>query len=205
MAAPGCPRHREVTPTAPGLGLVDVAESAVIAMAVAGDRAAFVELIRRRQQGVRRFMRQLCRDETLADDLAQQVFLRMWRSLPQLDVLERFNGWLKQVMVSVWMDEIRQRRSRIPGFAGVDSEGASARQSPGLERDLESALAQLEARTRLCVVLAYSEGHTHPEIAALLAIPLGTAKSLVTRGAQELRALLRDYALDTIQAEQCHE
>lgn len=186
-----------MTPPAPGPRLADVAESAVIAMAVAGDGAAFVELIRRRQHGVRRFMRQLCRDETLADDLAQQVFLRMWRSLRQLDALERFNGWLKQVMVSVWMDEIRHRRSRIIGVAAVNPEGAGAVESPGLERDLEYALAQLELRTRLCVVLAYSEGHSHPEIAEMLAIPLGTAKSLVTRGAHELRSLLRDYALET--------
>ena len=186
-----------MTTTAPDLRLADVAEAALIAMAVAGDRPAFVELIRRRQHGVRRFMRQLCRDETLADDLAQQVFLRMWRSLRQLDALERFNGWLKQVMVSVWMDELRRRRSRIQGIPSVKPEAAGARQSPGLERDLEYALAQLEPRTRLCVVLAYSEGHSHPEIAAMLAIPLGTAKSLVTRGAHELRALLRDYAFDT--------
>jgi RNA polymerase sigma-70 factor (ECF subfamily) len=186
-----------VTPTAPEPRLAGVAESAVIAMAVAGDRLAFVELIHRRQHGVRRFMRQLCRDETLADDLAQQVFLRMWRSLRQLEALERFNGWLKQVMVSVWMDEVRQRRSRIPGVTAEKAAAAGARHSPGLERDLEYALAQLEPRTRLCVVLAYSEGHSHSEIAILLAIPLGTAKSLVTRGAHELRSLLRDYALET--------
>jgi RNA polymerase sigma-70 factor (ECF subfamily) len=183
-------------PTAPDLRLAGATEAAVIAMAVAGDRAAFAELVHRRQQGVRRFMRQLCRDTTLADDLAQQVFLRLWRSLRQLDSLERFNGWLKQVMVSVWMDEMRQRRSRIPGVTAANPAAAGARQSPGLERDLEHALAQLEPRTRLCVVLAYSEGHSHPEIAQMLAIPLGTAKSLVTRGAHELRALLHEYALD---------
>jgi RNA polymerase sigma-70 factor, ECF subfamily len=186
-----------VTPTAPDLRLAGATESAVIAMAVAGDRPAFVELIHRRQHGVRRFMRQLCRDETLADDLAQQVFLRMWRSLRQLDSLERFNGWLKRVMVSVWMDEVRQRRSRIQGVTAGKQEHAGARQSPGLERDLEYVLAQLEPRTRLCVVLAYNEGHSHAEIADMLDIPLGTAKSLVTRGAHELRSLLRDYALDT--------
>jgi RNA polymerase sigma-70 factor (ECF subfamily) len=186
-----------VTPTAPDLRLAGATEAAVIAMAVAGDRTAFVELVHRRQEGVRRFMRQLCRDTTCADDLAQQVFLRMWRSLRQLDSLERFNGWLKQVMVSVWMDEMRQRRSRIQGVSAGKQAEAGARQSPGLELDLEYALAQLDPRTRLCVVLAYSEGHSHPEIAEMLAIPLGTAKSLVTRGAHELRALLREYALDT--------
>lgn len=176
--------------------LAGVAESAVIAMAVAGDRMAFVELIHRRQHGIRRFMRQLCRDETFADDLAQQVFMRMWRSLRQLDAVERFNGWLKQVMVSVWMDEIRHRRSRLMTVPDTGND-ASVQPSPGLERDLEYALAQLEPRTRLCVVLAYSEGHSHGEIAALLAIPLGTAKSLISRGAQDLRSHLGAYARET--------
>lgn len=186
-----------MTPSAPDLRLADVAETVVIAMAVAGDQPAFVELMRRRQHGVRRFMRQLCRDPTLADDLAQQVFLRVWRSLRQVTALERFNGWLKRVMVSVWMDEMRLRRGRIQAATVGKRDQVGARQSPGLERDLECALAQLEPRTRLCVVLAYSEGHSHAEISTLLDIPLGTAKSLVTRGAHELRALLRDYAFDT--------
>ncbi len=186
-----------MTPTAPDLRLADVAESVLIALAVAGDQPAFVELVRRRQHGVRRFMRQLCRDPTLADDLAQQVFLRMWRSLRQVTALERFNGWLKQVMVSVWMDEMRLRRARILDATAANHAQVGARRSPGLERDLEYALAQLEPRTRLCVVLAYSEGHSHAEISTMLAIPLGTAKSLVTRGAHELRALLREYAFDT--------
>lgn len=173
------------------------AESVVVALAVAGDRVAFVELVRRRQHGIRRFMRQLCRNETLADDLAQQVFLRMWRSLQQLDSLERFNGWLKQVMVSVWLDERRRHRTTVWADSPLQEElEPAARETPALEHDLELALAALEPRVRLCVVLAYSEGHSHEEIATLLHIPLGTAKSLVTRGAAKLRTLLRDYARD---------
>jgi RNA polymerase sigma-70 factor, ECF subfamily len=179
--------------------LTGAAESVVVALAVAGDRAAFSELVQRRQQGIRRFMRQLCRNETLADDLAQQVFLRMWRSLQQLDSLERFNGWLKQVMVSVWLDELRRYRTTVRGDSPLQEElEPAARQAPALEHDLEHALAALEPRARLCVVLAYSEGHSHEEIAALLHIPLGTAKSLVTRGAAKLRMLLRDYASDRV-------
>jgi RNA polymerase sigma-70 factor (ECF subfamily) len=177
--------------------LTGAAESVVVALAVAGDRMAFVELVRRRQQGIRRFMRQLCRNETLADDLAQQVFLRMWRSLQQLDSLERFNGWLKQVMVSVWLDELRRYRTSVRGDSPLPEElEPAARQTPALEHDLEHALAVLEPQARLCVVLAYNEGHSHEEIATLLHIPLGTAKSLVTRGAAKLRTLLRDYVRD---------
>jgi RNA polymerase sigma-70 factor (ECF subfamily) len=184
-------------PLASDRPLTGVAESVVVALAVAGDRAAFAELVRRRQLGIRRFMRQLCRNETLADDLAQQVFLRMWRSLQQLGSLERFNGWLKQLMVSVWLDELRRYRTTVRADVPLQEEHEpAARRTPALEYDLEHALAALEPRARLCVVLAYSEGHSHEEIATLLHIPLGTAKSLVTRSAAKLRTLLRAYASD---------
>ncbi len=171
-----------------------VAETLVIALAVQGDRAAHDELIRRRQHGVRRFLRQLCGNGVLADDLAQQVFLRMWRSLGQLQSVDTFNGWLKKLIISVWFDELRHQRAAPdrPGTASVAAE-PSVHATPGLERDLESALATLEPRTRLCVLLSYSEGHSHSEISGLLQMPLGTVKSTVTRGAEKLRALLTDY------------
>ena len=181
----------------PDSRLESVIESVVIAMAVSGSSAAFGELVRRRQYGVRRFMRQLCRNPDMADDLSQQVFLRAWRSLRQLVSLDAFNGWLKQVMVSVWIDETRRQRTAVRGSTELtDVSEPCNRPTQGLEHDLEWALSFLEPRTRLCVLLAYGEGHSHGEISTLLDIPLGTAKSLVTRGAEKMRALLDDYRKD---------
>ena len=183
----------------PALGrrLETAAEPAVITLAAAGDGEAFSELIRRRQYAVRRFMRQLCRNVDTADDLAQQVFVRLWRSLSQLDSVGAFGGWLKQVMVSVWLDELRRRRGSIDANTELtQAHEPSYVQTPSLERDLERALAQLEPRTRLCVLLAYSEGHSHSEIADMMDLPLGTAKSLVTRGGARMKELLDDYRRD---------
>lgn len=177
--------------------LEGVADSVVVAMAVGGSGAAFTELMRRRQHGVRRFMRQLCQNRDSADDLAQQVFLRAWRSMRALRSPESFNGWLKQIMVSVWMDETRRRRSVAPVTTQLTEDlEPAAHPSLGLEHDLEWALSVLDPRTRLCVLLAYSEGHSHGEIAELLGIPLGTAKSLVSRGAEKMRGLLGAYIGD---------
>jgi RNA polymerase sigma factor (sigma-70 family) len=175
--------------------LEHVAESLVITLAVGGDRVAFEELVRRRHQGVRRFQRQLCGDSTLADDLTQQVFLRAWRSLRNLQSIDAFNGWMKKLMISVWFDELRRRRISLdqPGSNPLTVEPA-VWETPSLERDLENALASLEPRVRICVLLAYSEGNSHSEIAELLQIPLGTVKSHVARGSERLRALLVDYA-----------
>ena len=175
-----------------------VAESLLLALAANGDREAFTELVHRRQPGVRRFMRQLCRDATLADDLAQQVFLRLWRGRARLNGIVSFGGYLRQVMVSVWVDETRTRE---PLHDTLEEEAVStAARLPtptGLAQDLEWALAQLPPRTRLCVVLSHSEGRSHSEIAALLDVPLGTVKSTITRGSATLRTLLSAYLAES--------
>jgi RNA polymerase sigma-70 factor, ECF subfamily len=174
--------------------LGSIAEPLLLALAASEDRAAFAELVRRRQPGVRRFMRQLCRDATLADDLAQQVFLRLWRRRTLLTGVASFGGYLRQVMVSVWVDETRSREPLHESLQGETISAASMAPHPaGLAQDLEWALAQLEPRTRLCVVLAHSEGRSHAEIATLLDLPLGTVKSTVTRGSATLRTLLGAY------------
>lgn len=151
-------------------------------------------------------MRQLCRNQDSADDLAQQVFIRAWRSMPTLRSPESFNGWLKQIMVSVWIDEARRLRSvvigTVPLAEDIDPATRTARE---LELDLEWALSALDPRSRLCVLLAYSEGHSHGEIAELLGIPLGTAKSLVSRGAEKMRRLLNAYIEDVSKCGGTHE
>jgi RNA polymerase sigma-70 factor (ECF subfamily) len=64
---------------------------------------------------------------------------------------------------------------------------------PGTQLDLDRALARLPVDERLCIVLAYSEGMSHSEISESTGMPLGTVKSHIRRGSQELRVLLRAY------------
>src|ERR1700732_4463494 len=62
-----------------------------------GDAPAFCELVRRRQSWLRHLLRRLCRNPALADDLAQQVFLQAWRSLPGLRSVTAFGAWLRRL------------------------------------------------------------------------------------------------------------
>ena len=174
------------------------AEPLVIALACAGDDRAFTEIVRRRQGRVRRFMYRLCRQPSLGDDLAQQVFLTAWRSLPQLRAAAAFDGWLKRIMITTWLEELRRRK--IVYASDPSDEVADPGRSftaPTAERmDLDAALAALAPDVRLCVVLSYNDGMTHPEIADLAGLPLGTVKSHISRGAARLRELLADYEPD---------
>ena len=175
--------------------LAAAADPLVIALACAGDSRAFGEIVKRRQARVRKFMYHLCRRPSLGDDLAQQVFLTAWRSVKQLRSAAAFDGWLKRIMVTTWLEEIR--RNKLAYAAELDADSMGAYRDTTAERlDLDGALALLAPEARLCVVLAYSDGLAHPEIAALTGLPLGTVKSHITRGAARLRETLAAYAGD---------
>jgi RNA polymerase sigma-70 factor, ECF subfamily len=182
--------------------LQKAADTLVIALACAGDDTAFAELLRRRQTRVRKFMYHLCRHTALGDDLAQQVFLTAWRSLGRLRSAAAFDGWLKKIMVNVWLQEVRRGKLATVSDAELgDGESggggladlAVRHDSTAARMDLDAALATLPPDMRLCVVLAYNEGLSHPEIVALTSLPLGTVKSHIVRGAARLRETLSDY------------
>ena len=172
------------------------AEAAVVALAMSGDRRAFSELVRRRQSWLRNLLRRLCRDPALADDLAQQVFVRAWRSLPTLRSVAAFGGWLRRLAVNTWLTHLR---TAPPPMVPLDSVEFSVPTHPGTapeQLDLDRALELLSRDERLCVVLAYNEGMSHGEITAVTGLPLGSVKSHVRRGAERLRTLLDAYQPD---------
>jgi RNA polymerase sigma factor (sigma-70 family) len=137
-------------------------------------------------------MYRLCRRPELGDDLAQQVFVKMWRSLPRLRAAAAFDGWLKRIMITTWLEEVRRDKLEL-AREPEETDFGSHRETTGERMDLDAALARLAPQARLCVVLAYEEGLAHPEIAALAGIPIGTVKSHISRGAARLRALLAEY------------
>lgn len=167
-------------------------EALVVSLARAGDRNAFAELVQRRQSWIRNLMRRCCGDITLADDLAQQVFLQAWRKISHLREPSRFGAWLKRLAITVWLQHLRA--NDVLREADEHDETLLAQQdATSVTMDLDLALATLSNSVRLCVVLSYHEGMTHGEIAELTDLPLGTVKSHIRRGTQRLQQLLSAY------------
>lgn len=167
-------------------------ESAVVALAMARDPAAFEELVRRRQGQIRTLLRRLCGDAGAAEDLAQETFLRAWGTIDQLRSSLALGAWLRQVAVSIWLQHARRRRLLTDPLeehaVELDRRSAAVPEPAGERLDLQRGLAALRPAERLCVVLAHAEGMSHGEIAAAVGWPLGTVKSHVTRGSARLRA-----------------
>jgi RNA polymerase sigma factor (sigma-70 family) len=177
----------------PGAALGQADERAVLALAICGDTAAFSELVRRRQSWLRNLLRRLCRDPTLADDLAQQVFIQAWRSLRNLRSAHAFGAWLRRLAVNTWLAHTRAGKVAVTEDADVDETGSSDSRMAGEQLDLDRALSRLSGDERLCIVLAYNEGMSHSEISEATGLPLGTVKSHIKRGAERLRTLLHAY------------
>jgi RNA polymerase sigma factor (sigma-70 family) len=177
---------------APSGMLGGASEHAVVALAMNGDDAAFGELVRRRQDATRQLLRRLTRNPALADDLAQQAFVAAWKSIRTLRSPAAFGAWLRKLAVNCWLQWARAQKQEV----ALDDPGVAEGRwvSTVTERlDLDGALAALPPDARLCVVLAYSEGMSHAEISDSTALPLGTVKSHIARGAARLREMLQDY------------
>lgn len=177
----------------PRAGVEAASETSIVLRAMAGDDAAFSELVLRRQKRVRDLLRQLCGDHALADDLAQLAFVQAWRSLGGLRDPGAFGGWLKRIAVNVWLAEVRRASPSFDddetAFADIPDPAPSPERAAG-RIDLERALAQLRPAERLCVALAHGEGMTHSEITEATRLPLGTVKSHVLRGTEKLKQIL---------------
>lgn len=174
------------------------------------DRHAFAELVRRHQSSVRTLLRRLtCGDAALADDLAQDAFLRAYRGLARWRGDARLSSWLYRIAYNVFLSH-RERARRQPLPAEVEDAAAredgdrgdaeapdAAGERTLLQHDLERAMAALSPPERVALTLAYRDGLSHAELAAVLGCPLGTAKSHVLRGKEKLKRQLAGWADET--------
>ena len=167
------------------------AEALLVGLARKGDRAAFAELLRRRQAWIRNLLLRCCNNAALADDLAQHTFLQAWRTIHQLRHSGRFAAWLKRLAINTWLQHAR-RNDPLERAEDVEIQ-TSGSDSASIAMDLDRALATLKDPVRLCIVLSYHEGNTHDEIAEFTGMSLGTVKSHIRRGTQRLQSILAAY------------
>ena len=176
----------------------DCPEAYVVGLARSGDALAFADLVRRRQSWIRNLMRRNCKDEALADDLAQQVFLKAWTNIHALKQAGAFPGWLKKLAISVWLLHLR-KNDALRNSDELMDEDIQQQESPGIKMDLDHALEMLSPIVRSCIVLSYHEGMTHQEISDAIDLPLGTVKSHINRGTKKLKDILTAYEQEPIE------
>jgi RNA polymerase sigma factor (sigma-70 family) len=175
---------------------VELTDAGLIArVLVDDDQHAFGELVRRHQSSVRGMLRQLTRiDIALADDLAQETFIRAYKHIRSFRGEARFSTWLYRIAYNCFREDARRRKELV----GIDETRLQAEADPqtldpGLRHDLMHALSLLSLPERSAVLLCCQNGLSHEEASRVLEIPLGTVKTNVLRGREKLKKMLVDW------------
>ncbi len=175
-----------------------------------GDFDAFEQLVEKYKQPVMNLVYRTLPDATEAEDLAQHVFLQVYKSAHRYEVSAKFSTWLFTIARNLCLNEIR-RRSRHPADSldatFPDSEDQPMRQvedakavsapdsvmQSELEDKIEEALGELPEKQRTAILLCRGEEHSYEEIAAILDCSVSATKSLIHRGRESLKELLKPY------------
>jgi RNA polymerase sigma-70 factor (ECF subfamily) len=159
-----------------------------------GDHDAFAELAGAAISRLDATAWLMLRDADRATDAVQNALVRAWRDLPTLRDPDRFDAWLRRLLVNACIDEIRRvrRRHLDVDIADLSNPPAVADAASAIaDRDqLERGFSRLEPEERAVIVLHHYLDLPLPEVAIALGIPLGTAKSRLHRALGSMRAAL---------------
>lgn len=166
-----------------------------VAAALAGDPGAFRVLFDRHAAAVRRFLRDLLRDEAHADEATQETFVRAHARLATLRDDQRLRPWLLGIARRVWLEEARRRRPRAELDEVVDPAPSPRGELLAAEqvRLFRAALGRLNAERRGVLLLQLDHWLSYDEIASVMGISPAQVRNELHRGRQELRAMLGPY------------
>jgi len=159
---------------------------------MAGDHDAFAALAAGNVDRMYGLARVILRDVDRAEDATQETLVRMWRELPGLRDPDRFQSWVRRLLVNACHDEGRRIRRRAEVVMLAEHGPSIGDGTAGVvDRDrLDRGFRRLPLEQRVVVVLSHLEGLTNVEIAATLELPLGTVKSRLRYAMEGMRAAL---------------
>jgi RNA polymerase sigma-70 factor (ECF subfamily) len=167
----------------------------------AGDENAFTELVDRHRDAVVNLTYRYLGNQSDAEDLAQEVFLKVYRARARYEPAAKFTTWLYRVAANACLNEVRDRRRR-PTFlaSALDDAPASAANSPVEEAErselgerVRAALAELPERQRLALLLNKFHGLGYEEMAESLSMSVPAVKSLLVRARENVRRIVEPY------------
>ena len=183
-------------------------DDALIAAIASGDQEAFGTIYDRYSKAVFSLALRITREQGLAEEITQEVFLRVWRNAATFTAERgRFASWLLGMTHHRAIDQLRRRQARPQAVASTDEDQVQGMPDThvnveeeawlGVRREIiHGALTQLPEPQRRVIELAYFSGLTHVEIAAMLGDPLGTVKTRLRLGLRKLREALQAQGLE---------
>ena len=181
----------------------------VVLRARSGQEAAYRELIRRYERPVFALLFRMVRDRELAEDLAQETFVKALNAIESYRPEFKFSSWIFKIANNAAIDHLRRREldtlsldgsphAETPEAMQATALQIGARQESPLDTveakelggAIEAAIGSLRPEYRSCILLRHVEGRAYEEIAEILNLPLGTVKTYIHRARNELRQSL---------------
>jgi RNA polymerase sigma-70 factor (ECF subfamily) len=194
---------------APKAELAARSDQEIVALARAGEEAAYRELIRRYERPLFSLLYRMVRDRELAEDLSQETFVKALNAIESYRPEFKFSSWIFKIANNAAIDHLRRREldtlslegsphAETPEAVEATALQIGDRQESPLDaveaRELggriEQAIGQLRPEYRSCILLRHVEGRAYEEIAEILNLPLGTVKTYIHRARNELRQAL---------------
>ena len=170
-------------------------EQKIIRKAAAGNRMAFRQLVLEHSHAMLRLAWGLTGDESAADDIVQEAFIKAWKKLPEFRMQSSLRSWLHRITVNAAMDHLRRQarhrrhESTDPGWE--TAEHGSFTPKPDVEMDVrkqaQAAMMNLSETERSALLLRHYEGHSIREIANILGLTTGACKQAVFRAVKKMR------------------
>ena len=169
----------------------------LIAKAKQGDRQAFGRLVHCHREGVINVVYRMCGDANLAEDAAQEAFIRAWQHLAGYRPRSRFRNWVYRIATNVALDTLRRDRETVDideiAVATPDAGPEATMESVERGERVRQAVLALPPASRAVLVLREYEGLSYREIAQALGIPIGTVMSRLNYARNRLREALAPY------------
>jgi len=179
-------------------------DASLVAQALAGSEDACRVLVERHSRPVLTLIARIVRDQGVAEELAQDAFVKAFAALRSFDPSYKFSNWMLRIAHNVAIDHLRKARPTLVSIDADDSGRdladvvADGREPSAFERalrqdfreDLEAALGRLRPEFRRLVVMRYIEDLSYDDIADIVGLPLGTVKSHLHRARAALGRLL---------------
>lgn len=185
-----------------------IQDSEWVARALEGSEDAYRELVRRYERPVFSLVVRMVKDPAVAEEVAQEAFVKVFRSLDTYDPSRKLSSWIFKIAHNTTLDHLRRRRlDTVPLDGGKDEDEPGvghrlpddSRVSPQVEaessdlaRAMEEAISRLRPEYREVVVLRFQEGLAYQEIAEITGLPMGTVKTYIFRARKELAAQLTE-------------
>lgn len=176
-------------------------DDALLVRIAAGDRAAFAELFTRFAPRVKSYLLRLGAPAAIAEDLAQEAMLSVWRRASSYDRAKaKASTWIFVIARNAWIDRLRREKVELAYRDALSVSEESEDEAPDeaavrtqTEEQVSAALATLSEEQRQVVRLSFFEDRPHSEIAEKLSLPLGTVKSRLRLALIKLKAHWEQY------------